>query len=159
MLLQSSLVLFSFLKNPHCFKFLPPSHPRFSNCITSIILSSWLMIHSSVSCDMLLIPSHVFFVLVVIFFSYNRFFFIMFKFSLSLCICLQSLMSIFITITLKYLVDSLPLFHLVFFFLLLGFYLFFSFVWNIFSLLIFPLCVHVLGRGQPHLLVLKNGLI
>lgn len=66
MLFQRSLKLFSF----KFFYFIFGS----SNYIISIILPSRSLIHSSVSCSLQLIPPSVFFILVIIFFSYDWFF-------------------------------------------------------------------------------------
>ena len=61
--------------------------------------------HSSVSLNLLLIPSSVFFVLVIVFFSSDWFFLIFYnsllKFSLCSSILLLSLVSIFMTIALN----------------------------------------------------------
>ena len=111
MLFQRSLKLFSF----KFFYFIFGS----SNYIISIILPSRSLIHSSVSCSLQLIPPSVFFILVIIFFSYDWFFWFsspLLKFTLGSSILFLNSVSIFITNTLNFLSGRLFLLHYFFFF-------------------------------------------
>ena len=91
----------------------------FSDWVISTPLSSRSLIHSSASSNFLLIPSSVFLISVSIFFCFDCFFFVFYLFvevPTELLHYFQSLMSIFMTITLNSLYGKL----LISFFLVLS---------------------------------------
>ena len=88
----------------------------FSDWVISTPLSSRSLIHSSASSNFLLIPSSVFLISVSIFFCFDCFFFVFYLFvevPTELLHYFQSLMSIFMTITLN--VSSAKLFTCIMF--------------------------------------------
>lgn len=122
---QKSLKVFSFFFNPF----------RYSDRAISTILSSRLLVSSSVSPNLPLIPSHLFFISVIVLLS-----FVFYLSFLLLCWISQCVGRIFMTISLNpYQANYLaPLGSLFCFVFLWGFNLVFCLFWDLF------LCIHLL---------------